>query len=144
MLELVPFAAARNPIDVTGQVLNAPTLLDRAIELATGHGDYGSVVSFQGSIGRNPALMEATRGARIERKAANPEMHFAVAGFCTAGLHAGSGDGRNRGVRGGDPRDARDRGPRGLRSFLSGTAPAAGRPGARRPAGGAGHRNRRP
>ena len=84
MLELVPFAAARNPIDVTGQVLNDPTLLDRAIELATGHGDYGSVVSFQGSIGRNPALMEATRGAWIERKAANPEMHFAVAGFCTA------------------------------------------------------------
>ena len=83
MLELVPFAAARNPIDVTGQVLNDPTLLDRAIELATGHGDYGSVVSFQGSIGRNPALMEATRGAWIERKAANPETHFAVSGFCT-------------------------------------------------------------
>ena len=36
MLELVPFAAARNPIDVTGQVLNDPTLLDQAIELATG------------------------------------------------------------------------------------------------------------
>ena len=84
MLELVPFAAARNPIDVTGQVLNDPALLGRAIELATGHGDYGSVVSFQGSIGRNPALMEAARGAWIERKAATPEMHFAVAGFCTA------------------------------------------------------------
>ena len=83
MLELVPFAAARNPIDVTGQVLNDPTLLDKAIELATGYGDYGSVVSFQGSIGRNPELMEATRGAWIERKAANPAMHFAVAGFCT-------------------------------------------------------------
>ena len=40
------------------------------------------MVSFQGSIGRNPALMEATRGAWIERKAANPEMHFAVSGFC--------------------------------------------------------------
>ena len=84
MLELVPFAAARNPIDVTGQVLNDPTLLDQAIELAATNGDYGSVVSFQGSIGRNPALMEATRGAWIERKAANPAMHFAVAGFCTA------------------------------------------------------------
>ena len=83
MLELVPFAAARNPIDVTGQVLNDPTLLDKAIELAATNGDYGSVVSFQGSIGRNPALMEATRGAWIERKAANPAMHFAVAGFCT-------------------------------------------------------------
>lgn len=83
MLELVPFAAARNPIDVTGQVLNDPTLLDQAIELAAGHGDYGSVVSFQGSIGRNPALMEATRGAWVERKTASPATHFAVAGFCT-------------------------------------------------------------
>ena len=42
-------------------------------------------MSFQGSIGRNPALMEATRGAWIERKAANPAMDFAVAGFCTRG-----------------------------------------------------------
>ena len=83
MLELVPFAAARNPIDVTGQVLNDPSLLDQFIELAATNGDYGSVVSFQGSIGRNPALMEATRGAWIERKAANPETHFAVSGFCT-------------------------------------------------------------
>ena len=82
MLELVPFAAARNPVDVTGQVINDPTLLDQAIELAAGHGDYGSVVSFQGSIGRNPALMEATRSAWIERKAANPATHFAVAGYC--------------------------------------------------------------
>ena len=83
MLELVPFAAPRNPIDVTGQFLNDPSLLDQFIELAATNGDYGSVVSFQGSIGRNPALMEATRGAWIERKAANPETHFAVSGFCT-------------------------------------------------------------
>ena len=82
MRELVPFAAARNPVDVTGQVLNDPTLLDRAIELATVHGDYGSLVSFQGSIGRNPELMEATRDAWVRRKAENPEKHFAVAGFC--------------------------------------------------------------
>ena len=83
MRDLVPFAAARNPVDVTGQILNDPTLLDQAIELAAGYGDYGSVVSFQGSIGRNPALMEATRSAWIERKAASPLMHFAVAGYCT-------------------------------------------------------------
>ncbi len=83
MLNLVPFAGARNPIDVTGQVLNDPTLLDQAIELAATSGDYGSLVSFQGSIGRNPALMEATRGAWIERKAANPATLFTVAGFCT-------------------------------------------------------------
>ena len=83
MLELVPFAAARNPIDVTGQFLNDPSLLDQFIELAAKNGDYGSLVSFQGSIGRNPALMEATRSSWIARKGANPGMHFAVSGFCT-------------------------------------------------------------
>ena len=84
MLELAPLAAARNPIDVTGQFLNDPSLLDQAIELAATNGDYGSLVSFQGWIGRNPALMEATRASCIERERANPDKHFAVLGFCTA------------------------------------------------------------
>ena len=84
MLELVTFAAARNPIDVTGRFLNDPSLLDQAIELAATNGDYGSLISFQGSSGRNPALMEATRASWIERERANPDKHFAVSGFCTA------------------------------------------------------------
>ena len=83
MLELAPFAAARNPIDVNGQFLNDPSLLDQVIELPATSGDYGSLVSFQGSIGRNPALMEATLTSWIERKRANPDKHFAVSGFCT-------------------------------------------------------------
>ena len=64
----MPFVAARNPIDVTGQFLNDPSLLDQAIELATTNGDYRSVVNFQGLTGC---------------KAANSEMPFAVSGFCT-------------------------------------------------------------
>ena len=83
MLALVPFVAARNPIDVTGQFLNDPSPLDQAIELAATNGDYGSLVSFQGSIGRNPALMDATRASWIEPKRASPDKHFAVSGFCT-------------------------------------------------------------
>ena len=83
MLKLVPFAAARNPIDVTGQFLNDPSLLDQFIEFAATNGDYGSLVSFRGSIGRNPALMEATLTSWIERKRINPDKHFAVSGFCT-------------------------------------------------------------
>ena len=83
-LELVPFAPARNPIDVTGQFLNDPSLLDQAIEPAATNGGYGSLVSFQGSIGQNLALMEVTRTSWIERKRANPDKRFAVSGFCTA------------------------------------------------------------
>ena len=83
ILKLVPLAAARNPIDVTGQFLNDPSLLDQAFELAATNGDYRSLVSFHGLIGRNPALMEATRASWIERMRANPDKHFAVSGFCT-------------------------------------------------------------
>ena len=123
MLELVPFAAARNPIDVNGQFLNEPSLLDQFIELAATNGDYGSLVSFQGSIGRNPALMEATLASWIARKRANPDMHFAVSGFCT-------------------PEYTRDLEAAGIpvyeeathatRAVVPRAAPAPGRPGARR------------
>ena len=83
MIELVPSRAARDPIDVTGQFLDDPSLLDQAIELAATNGDCGSLISFQGSIERNPALMEATRASWIERKRSNPDKHFAVSGICT-------------------------------------------------------------
>ena len=81
MRELVPFAAPRNPIDVTGQVLNDFSLLDRAIDLAIGSGGYGSVVSFQGSVGRNPDMREGSRRGWLRRKAGHPGVHFAVCGF---------------------------------------------------------------
>ena len=84
MLELVPFAAARNPIEVTGQFLNDPSLLGQAIDLAATNGDYASLVNVQGSVGRNPALTEVTRASWIERERASPDKHFTVSGFCTA------------------------------------------------------------
>ena len=83
MLVLVPFAAARNPIEVTGQFLNDPSFLDRFIVRASTNGDHASLISLQGSIGRNPALMESTRASWIARKRSNPDKHFAVSGFCT-------------------------------------------------------------
>ena len=81
MRELVPFSAPRNPIDVTGQVLNDFSLLERAIDLAAGSGGYGSVVSFQGSVGRNPDMREGSRRGWLRRKAEHPGVHFAVCGF---------------------------------------------------------------
>ena len=81
MLALVPFAAPRNPIDVTGQILNDFSLLDQAVDLATESGDYGSVISFQGSVGRNPDMREGSRRGWLRRKAEHPGVHFAVCGF---------------------------------------------------------------
>ncbi len=51
---MVPFAATRNPIDVTGQIVSDMGILERALELVLAKGDYASLAAFVGSIGRSP------------------------------------------------------------------------------------------
>ena len=51
---MVPFAATRNPIDVTGQVVSDMGILDRAMEMTAKDGGYPSLACFLGSIGRSP------------------------------------------------------------------------------------------
>jgi acetate---CoA ligase (ADP-forming) len=51
---MVPFAATRNPIDVTGQVVSDFGILERTIEMALDQGGYESVACFVGSVGRSP------------------------------------------------------------------------------------------
>jgi acyl-CoA synthetase (NDP forming) len=52
--KLVPFAATRNPIDITGQVVNDFSLLGQAIDIIAAEGGYGSLVPFIGSSARIP------------------------------------------------------------------------------------------
>src|ERR1043166_4255132 len=52
--KLVPFAATRNPIDITGQVINDFSLLGQAIDIIAAEGGYGSLVPFIGSSARIP------------------------------------------------------------------------------------------
>ncbi|HLN08692.1 MAG TPA: CoA-binding protein, partial [Xanthobacteraceae bacterium] len=47
-LELVPFAGVRNPLDVTGQIINDRSLLEKAMTLVLSEGNYGSIAVFQG------------------------------------------------------------------------------------------------
>jgi acyl-CoA synthetase (NDP forming) len=65
---LVPFAATRNPVDITGHVVNDPTLTDRALEIVVEAGGYGSVILSVGSGGRSPTrapqLLEVSRALR--------------------------------------------------------------------------------
>ncbi len=81
--EMVPFAGARNPIDVTGQVINDVTLLPRAIDVILEEGDYGSLACFQGSLGRNPEKEALITAAWQQIRAAHPETLTV-----TAGLHS--------------------------------------------------------
>ncbi len=81
MREMVPFAGPRNPIDVTGQILNDSSLLARTLALVTEAGDYGSIIAFQGSLGRNPDFLDESREGWLERSAKYADTLFSVAGF---------------------------------------------------------------
>jgi acyl-CoA synthetase (NDP forming) len=55
--DLVPFAAPRNPIDITGQVTNDRTLVDRAARIILGSSaDYGTWIGFMAAGGASPAF----------------------------------------------------------------------------------------
>jgi len=46
ILELVPFAGPRNPIDATAQVNVAPELMDKALDIALARGDFDFLILF--------------------------------------------------------------------------------------------------
>jgi acyl-CoA synthetase (NDP forming) len=56
ILSWVPFAAPRNPIDITGQVTQDPTLIERAARVALRDGDYGAWLGFMAAAGAGDAL----------------------------------------------------------------------------------------
>lgn len=52
---LVPFAAPRNPVDITGQITNDFTLLSTTLDIMFEHGDYDMMISFLAAAGQGPA-----------------------------------------------------------------------------------------
>jgi acetate---CoA ligase (ADP-forming) len=85
---MVPFAATRNPIDVTGQVVSDMGILDRALEMAAKDGGYPSLACFLGSIGRSP--VNAPRFMEVFTRLGQhyPETLFSVATFHTPEFRA--------------------------------------------------------
>ncbi len=85
---MVPFAATRNPIDVTGQIVSDMGILERAIEMTLAAGFYEAVACFVGSIGRSPVngprFMEAF--PRLRRRF--PETLLAVTCYYTPQFRA--------------------------------------------------------
>ncbi|HJT08950.1 MAG TPA: acetate--CoA ligase family protein [Stellaceae bacterium] len=85
---MVPFAATRNPIDVTGQIVSDMGILDRALEMAAADGAYPSLACFLGSIGRSPVngprFMEVF--ARLGQR--YPDTLFSLATFHTPEFRA--------------------------------------------------------
>ncbi len=67
--EWVPFAAPRNPVDITGQVTNDVSLLERSARLMLEDQDFGSWVCFMATVGASqkiwPALLQLIASLRI-------------------------------------------------------------------------------
>jgi acyl-CoA synthetase (NDP forming) len=63
----VPFAATRNPVDLTAQPLNEPQLLDRGFDLLLGRENFPAVAGFFTTWAQSPqmgeTLFQAVRGA---------------------------------------------------------------------------------
>lgn len=81
--QLVPFAAARNPIDITAQVLNDFTLLDRAIDIALDEGGYASLVAFLGAMSRLPHHASRLLANFSRLRARHPQTLLVAAGLTT-------------------------------------------------------------
>ncbi len=56
ILARVPFAAPRNPVDITGQVTSEPDLLEFAAHTMLREGGYGSLLAFMAAAGTSPTL----------------------------------------------------------------------------------------
>ncbi|MGY6534658.1 MAG: acetate--CoA ligase family protein [Pararhodobacter sp.] len=79
VLKLVPFAGTRNPLDITGQVMNAEGAFGTALELMARDGSVDLIVSFLALSGLSPGLGPQISGALAQVRAVAPEIaQFAV------------------------------------------------------------------
>jgi acyl-CoA synthetase (NDP forming) len=80
-LELVPFAGVRNPLDVTGQIINDRSLLEKAMTLVLSEGNYGSIAVFQGGSAADPQIAETQLAALMRVRSAFPDRLILVSGL---------------------------------------------------------------
>lgn len=66
MKELVPFAAPRNPVDVTAQFFNDLTLVPRFTKLMLDHGNYDALIGFWTSVAGSPKITPVLRKYLVE------------------------------------------------------------------------------
>lgn len=78
VLSWVPFAAPRNPVDVTAQALNDPTILDKGFELLLGKEQFPSLVGFFTTWASSPQMAEPLFKAVSAAAANHPDAYFAL------------------------------------------------------------------
>jgi len=79
----VPFAAARNPVDVTAQALNDPSILDKAFELLFGRENFPAMVGFFTTWASSRQMAEPLFRSVTEAVARYPDRYFALSAIAT-------------------------------------------------------------
>jgi len=79
----VPFAAARNPVDVTAQVLNDPSILDRSFDLLFGTENFPAMVAFFTTWASSPQMAEPLFQSVSSAAARYPDRYFALSAIAS-------------------------------------------------------------
>ena len=83
VLSWVPFAAPRNPVDVTAQALNDPTILDKGFDLLLGKEKFPAMVGFFTTWASSPQMAEPLFKSVSAAAARYPEAYFALSAIAT-------------------------------------------------------------
>ncbi|UUX49807.1 acetate--CoA ligase family protein [Nisaea acidiphila] len=76
MLELFPFAAARNPVDVTGQAFNDKDAIAKCLKIMMEEGDYDVVISFFTAVASLPEVAKDIVETLKPLKDSRPDKHL--------------------------------------------------------------------
>ncbi len=76
MKELVPFAAPRNPVDVTAQFFNDMTLVPKFTKLMLEQGSYDALIGFWTSVAGSPVISPKLRAGLTEAMAGHDRKLF--------------------------------------------------------------------
>jgi acyl-CoA synthetase (NDP forming) len=79
----VPFAAARNPVDVTAQVLNDPSILDKSFDLLFGTENFPAMVAFFTTWASSPQMAEPLFQSVSSAAARYPDRYFALSAIAS-------------------------------------------------------------
>jgi acetate---CoA ligase (ADP-forming) len=83
VLSWVPFAAARNPVDVTAQALNDPSILDKGFDLLLGKENFPAMVGFFTTWASSPQMAEPLFKSVSGAAARYPDRYLALSAIAS-------------------------------------------------------------
>lgn len=72
-LDLLPFAVASNPLDMTAQVTSVPSGVSRSVAVMLDHADYGTVFAYLAHVGLSPTRFASTQAEMIALQQRHPK-----------------------------------------------------------------------